>query len=98
MPKRILSDEDVQKSSRRSNLKLGRWSDHSEAQLRTMNGLEISPFIKALPKVELHVHIEGTLTPALRWELAHRNKVKLPYVSYEDLLDSWYSHPLSSKH
>lgn len=55
-----------------------------------MNGLEISPFIKALPKVELHVHIEGTLTPALRWKLAHRNGVKLPYATYEELLDSWY--------
>ncbi|KAF2109060.1 putative adenosine deaminase [Lophiotrema nucula] len=60
-----------------------------------MNGLEISPFIKALPKVELHVHIEGTLTPALRWKLAQRNHIKLPYATYEDLLDSYkvtYNH------
>ncbi|PSN67373.1 putative adenosine deaminase [Corynespora cassiicola Philippines] len=57
-----------------------------------MNGLEISPFIKALPKVELHVHIEGTLTPSLRWKLAHRNNIKLPYATYEDLLDSCKNH------
>ncbi|OAG07510.1 putative adenosine deaminase [Paraphaeosphaeria sporulosa] len=60
-----------------------------------MDGLEISPFVKGLPKVELHVHIEGTLTPALRWKLAHQNNVKLPYATYEELLDSYavtYNH------
>jgi adenosine deaminase len=60
-----------------------------------MNGLEISPFIKALPKVELHIHIEGTLTPSLRWKLAHRNNIPLPYPTYEALLKSYdvlYNH------
>lgn len=54
-----------------------------------MNGLTISPFITSLPKVELHIHIEGTLQPALRWKLAHRNNVPLPYATYEDLLASY---------
>ncbi|KAJ5637336.1 hypothetical protein N7490_007215 [Penicillium lividum] len=54
-----------------------------------MNGLSISPFIANLPKVELHVHIEGTLTPSLRWELAHRNKIILPYTTFEDLKASY---------
>ncbi|KAJ9634400.1 hypothetical protein H2204_006225 [Knufia peltigerae] len=60
-----------------------------------MNGLEISHFVKALPKVELHIHIEGTLTPALRWKLAQRNNVLLPYATYEELVDSYqvtYNH------
>jgi adenosine deaminase len=60
-----------------------------------MNGLEIDPFIAALPKVELHVHIEGTLGPALRWKLAHRNNIPLPYKTYEELLGSYkvtYNH------
>lgn len=34
-------------------------------------------FVLELPKVELHVHIEGTLTPDLRWKLAQRNRVEL---------------------
>jgi adenosine deaminase len=60
-----------------------------------MNGLEISPFIRNLPKVELHIHIEGTLSPSLRWKLANRNGIKLPYSTYEELLDSYrvtYNH------
>lgn len=65
-----------------------------------MNGLEISPFIASLPKVELHIHIEGTLQPALRWKLAQRNKVPLRwrdqvYNTYEELLESYnvtYNH------
>jgi adenosine deaminase len=35
--------------------------------------------VAALPKAELHLHIEGTLEPALALELAARNRVTLPY-------------------
>lgn len=35
------------------------------------------PFIHKLPKVELHTHIEGTITPAFRWRLAQRNDIPL---------------------
>lgn len=54
-----------------------------------MNGLPISPFIANLPKVELHVHIEGTLTPELRWKLALRNCVPLPYATLDELKASY---------
>ncbi|ATJ82959.1 adenosine deaminase [Halomonas beimenensis] len=38
-------------------------------------------FLKALPKAELHLHIEGTLEPELMLTLADRNGVHLSYDS-----------------
>jgi adenosine deaminase len=35
--------------------------------------------MKTLPKVELHIHLEGTLEPELIFELAGRNGIQLPY-------------------
>ncbi len=37
---------------------------------------EIVSFIEGIPKAELHVHLEGTLEPELKFELATRNGVK----------------------
>jgi adenosine deaminase len=42
-------------------------------------------FIEAMPKTELHLHIEGTLEPELLFALAQRNAVALPYSSVEAL-------------
>ena len=41
--------------------------------------------IARLPKVELHLHIEGSLEPELMFALAERNGVELPYASVEEL-------------
>jgi adenosine deaminase len=41
--------------------------------------------IRALPKVELHLHIEGSLEPELMFALAERNGVELPYSSVEEV-------------
>lgn len=38
----------------------------------------MNSFLQALPKCEAHVHIEGTLSPALLMTLASRNGVSLP--------------------
>jgi adenosine deaminase len=37
-------------------------------------------FVHEIPKVELHVHIEGTLTLDLRWKLTQRNGTTLRLV------------------
>lgn len=36
-------------------------------------------FIQGLPKVELHLHIEGTLEPELMFTLAKRNQIDIPF-------------------
>ena len=38
---------------------------------------------RAIPKAELHLHIEGTLEPELMFELAARNGIELPYANVE---------------
>ncbi|HLZ96514.1 MAG TPA: adenosine deaminase [Steroidobacteraceae bacterium] len=42
-------------------------------------------YIRGLPKAELHVHIEGTLEPALAFQLAIKHGVVLPHATVEEL-------------
>jgi adenine deaminase len=40
---------------------------------------DLREFIAGMPKCELHVHIEGTLEPEMKFDLAKRNGMTLPY-------------------
>ena len=42
-------------------------------------------FIRVLPKIELHLHIEGSLEPELMFELARRNNIDIPFESADDV-------------
>ncbi len=45
----------------------------------TPEHLTAAQFIAGLPKLELHLHIEGSLEPELMFELGRRNGVPLPW-------------------
>jgi len=63
----------------------------------------LNRFIEAMPKAELHLHIEGTLEPEMMIALAQRNGIQLPYAdvdavrrafafgSLQDFLDVYYA-------
>lgn len=58
-----------------------------------MSHLEL---IRALPKAELHVHIEGTFEPELMFEIARRNQIDIPYQSVTEIKQAYDFHNLQS--
>ncbi len=53
-------------------------------------------FIRDMPKVELHIHIEGSLEPELMFELAERNDVPLRFNSVEEVRKAYQFTDLQS--
>ncbi len=53
-------------------------------------------FVAGIPKAELHLHIEGTLEPELRFELARRNGLDLPFASAAQVRDAYTFDDLTS--
>ncbi|MBK0391884.1 adenosine deaminase [Ramlibacter algicola] len=45
--------------------------------------------LRAMPKAELHMHIEGSLEPELIFAMSQRNGVAIPYASVEELRQAY---------
>lgn len=58
--------------------------------------MNIDVLLKALPKAELHVHIEGTLEPEMVFELAAKHGVQLPWPDVDSLRKAYDFHDLQS--
>lgn len=60
-----------------------------------MTGVD-TEFLRALPKAELHLHLEGTLEPDMMFRLARRNGIELPWDSEQALRDAYEFSDLQS--
>ncbi|KAF4955702.1 hypothetical protein FGADI_4395 [Fusarium gaditjirri] len=69
---------------------LGSWLLTSQERQRLKEGLLATndDFIRQIPKVELHIHIDGMVTPELRWKLAQRNRLEVRMGSNKPVIKS----------
>ncbi|MBG0787428.1 MAG: adenosine deaminase [Anaerolineaceae bacterium] len=58
--------------------------------------MTLQQFIQQMPKVELHLHIEGTLEPELMFALAQRNQIELPFKSVQEVREAYHFTNLQS--
>ena len=54
-----------------------------------MTEIDTSGFVRALPKAELHLHIEGTLEPEMTFDLAAKHGIQLPYADVAALRSAY---------
>lgn len=52
-------------------------------------GAPMYDWLNALPKAELHMHLEGSLEPELMFQLAEHNNITLPWDSVETLRSAY---------
>ena len=63
--------------------------------LRELNGSSVATkdFVMKMPKIELHVHTEGSIRPTLLLSIAESNKVNLPFLD-----DAGFANPSNYRH
>jgi adenosine deaminase len=57
---------------------------------------DVESFIAVVPRCELHLHIEGGLEGELVFELARRNRIRLPYADAAEMKRESPFHDLAS--
>jgi adenosine deaminase len=50
---------------------------------------DLTDFITGMPKIELHLHLEGSLEPEMMFAFAKRNKVRIPFASVEEVKQAY---------
>jgi adenosine deaminase len=53
-------------------------------------------FLATMPKAELHMHLDGSLSPQMMFDLAKRNSVELPYANVEQIQQAYQFSNLQS--
>jgi adenosine deaminase len=56
----------------------------------------MTPFIRNLPKVELHMHIEGSMMPEMLLQLAEKNQVTVPWQTLEEVRQAYQFNDLEA--
>ena len=54
-----------------------------------MSKNKLKHWVASLPKVELHLHIEGSLEPDLMMALAEKHQLELQYANIEDVKNAY---------